>query len=122
MKKSLLLIVILAFLTGCTPKSMNDPLSINASEVDTYIKENPNATYLDVRSSKEYEMGHIDKFKNVKADQVLDYVKENNKESDKIVIISRSGTESKQVIEELATNGYQDVVNVSNGYLNYPNK
>ncbi len=121
MKKKVFLFAIL-LLSGCSKGPLNEPMSISADEVDAYMQENKDATYLDVRSEEEYQFGHVKGFKNVEADKVLDYAKENVDKTDKIIVISRSGTESKQVAEELVANDYQDVVNVDNGYINYPQK
>ncbi len=121
MVKKIILLFMFMLLTGCTLGSnLGNALSISADELDAYMQENQDATYIDVRSEEEYDQGHVNGFKNVQSDEVLKYLEKNNEKSDKIVVISRSGTESKQVAEELESNNYHDVVNVTNGYQNYP--
>lgn len=67
-------------------------------------------TLIDVRTSSEYQMGHIAKAKNVPLDQIHMY----NKKVQTIYVICQSGMRSAQAARILKKNGY-DVINVQGG-------
>ncbi len=111
----IVLFLVVFTVTGNQPRYK----SINASELDTFMSDNPDANYIDVRTEEEFAQNSIDGFVNIDSTVAAKEIEENYEKDDQLVIICRSGNRSQQVSTELAENGFTNVYNVSNGIVNY---
>lgn len=91
--------------------------TIKAEQLDTYMKNNPDSQYIDVRTPMEYSETHIEGFKNIENTEILKGNHQLDLEKE-VVIICRTGTRSKKVANYLAQEGY-NVINVEDGLNNY---
>ncbi len=107
-------IVVLFFIVGSAQGSYQE---VSASELDDFMKENPNYQYIDVRESYEYSGGHVKGFKNIASGNILNGNFNLSKDK-KVVVICRSGSRSKKVATYLDKEGYE-VINVKDGIMNY---
>lgn len=92
--------------------------NISVKEMLEIIKTNNNVVLLDVRSTQEYEEGHINGSVNIpvydlekKATQKL------NKESI-IIVYCSAGVRSKRAIQTLKKQGYKNLYNIEGGIEN----
>ena len=82
--------------------------------------QNEGATIIDVRSSPEYQEGHIDGAISIPEYEMKKKVENvlKNKEAP-IVVYCSSGGRSKKAQKLLRKLGYENVYNLYNGYTNY---
>lgn len=83
--------------------------SISVQELQTKVKQK--ISILDVRTSSEYQSGHISKAKNVPLNKLENYT---GAEKDALYVIYQSGMRSKKAVRKLRKNGY-NAVNVRCG-------
>lgn len=91
-------------------------VKINAEEVDKYLDEK---TILDVRTKKEYEMGHIKNAINITLDELRGNLNLLSKNKD-IIVYCHSGLRSYIAYKILINSGYTSY-NLNGGYLIYEN-
>ncbi len=122
MKKVLISIATVVVVAIVTIISLNNQIvyeNITADQLNQYLKDNPDSILIDVRSSEEYELNHIDEAVNIASENALEEIEEKYQKDDQLIIIDRNGSMSQVVSQELIENEYTNVVNVSNGMLNY---
>ncbi len=93
--------------------------NINATELDTFMEENPEATYIDVRTPEEFAQYNIEGFINIDSSVAVKEITDTYELNEPIVILCRSGSRSQQVSTGLVDNGFTNIYNVSNGIINY---
>ena len=110
MKKIISLIVCVLLLTACG----NSYETID-SNVAMELIEN-NAIVIDVRSSEEYETGHIKDSINIPVDIIstVDYDKEKT-----IIVYCATGMRSANAAQALIDVGYTNVYNLDGGLINW---
>jgi len=113
--------VLLEYLEGTDGGYINStscPAIISASEVYTYLQNNPNKIYIiDVRDSATFvNKGHIAGAHRVDIPKVLDHIKTLNTSSyDKIVIVCYAGQSAGYVTSLLRLMGYNNVFSLKYG-------
>lgn len=86
------------------------------SDIDTLPKDG-SVTLLDVRTKKEYQMGHIDGFRNLPVDELREHLAELDQEKP-VYVICQSGLRSYIATRILAGNGFT-AYNFSGGFRFY---
>lgn len=109
-KKIISLIVCTLLLTGCG----NNYETIDSNMAMDLIEDN--AIIIDVRSSEEYDTGHIKDSINIPVDNIstVNYEKEQV-----IIVYCASGIRSATAAEELIDLGYTNVYNLDGGLINW---
>lgn len=117
MKKIIMLMVMaVVVLTGCLGSSYTN---IDASELDQYMVDNPDAVYIDVRTPEEFNADNIEGFINIDSKIAADKIVNDYSKDDQIVLICNSGNRSSSVAQQLVSAGFTNVVNVEGGMVEY---
>ena len=107
MKKVLLLIVCVLFLTSCGSEKA-EVKSIDCITKNAYVSEG--AVLIDVRSSLEYEQEHLNNAINISVEVIADKIEEEVPDKDtKIIVYCRSGARSATAAQTLVDMGYTNV-------------
>lgn len=112
MKKIVKLLIICLLITGCGTKYE----TIDSNKAMTIINEDSNTVIIDVRSSEEFNEGHIKNAINIPLDEIKDinYNKETN-----IIVYCATGIRSSEAAKELKDMGYSKIYNLDGGLLNW---
>lgn len=110
-KKIISLIVCILLLTACSGNSYK---TITENDANELILNN--AVIIDVRSSEEYDTGHIEGAINIPVDNIssIDYDKETV-----IIVYCASGVRSANAAQTLIESGYKNVYNLDGGLINW---
>lgn len=120
MKKIIILIVLLCFITGCS--SNKEEIArvemITTSEVKSIIDnydKNKDVVIIDVRTESEYKSGHLKEAVNIPVDKIssIEYDKDT-----KIIVYCRSGSRSANAAKMLSEMGYSKVLDMG-GIINW---
>ena len=84
--------------------------SISTRELQKKLDE-PNITFIDVRTEAEYKAKHIPEFKNMPLGSDLSGLPQDHE----IIVICKSGIRSSQACKQLVKLGYTNVTNVRRG-------
>lgn len=108
MKKIILLILPLLFITACGSKEVVKVENIDCLNKNILMGEG--AVLIDVRSSMEYEQGHLNNSINIDVDAIESVIESKVKDKDtKIIVYCRSGNRSATAAEKLVNMGYKKV-------------
>jgi len=80
-----------------------------------------NLTVLDVRSKKEYSMGHIETAINIPVDELRENIDKLDKKSS-VVVYCRTSYRSYLAYRILVNNGFENVRNLNGSYLSWARK
>ena len=118
MSKSLfiLMLSILGFM-GCTAQNGS---SIDSKEAYGLIKADSNIAILDVRTAKEFADGHVAGAVNIDVNQA-DFAQKIDQldRSKTYIVYCRSGRRSSKAVGIMATKGFKNLYNVSDGFLGW---
>lgn len=118
MSKSLfiLMLSILGFI-GCTAQN---GYSIDSKEAYGLIKADSNIAILDVRTAKEFADGHVAGAVNIDVNQA-DFAQKIDEldRSKTYIVYCRSGRRSSKAVGIMATKGFKNLYNVSDGFLGW---
>ena len=118
MSKSLfiLMLSILGFM-GCTAQNGS---SIDSKEAYGLIKADSNIAILDVRTAKEFADGHVAGAVNIDVNQV-DFAQKIDQldRSKTYIVYCRSGRRSSKAVGIMATKGFKNLYNVSDGFVGW---
>ena len=118
MLKSLfiLMLSILGFM-GCTAQNGS---SIDSKEAYGLIKADSNIAILDVRTAKEFADGHVAGAVNIDVNQA-DFAQKIDEldRSKTYIVYCRSGRRSSKAVGIMATKGFKNLYNVSDGFLGW---
>lgn len=107
MKKIILLIVCLLFLTSCGEEVV-EVQSIDCITKNAYVSEG--AILIDVRSSIEYDQEHLKDAINISVETIADVIEDKVPDKDaKIIVYCRSGSRSATAAQTLVDMGYKNV-------------
>lgn len=112
-KKIISLMVCVLLLTACGTEKITYK-TITENEATPLIENN--AIIIDVRTSEEYDTGHIVDSINIPVDNIssVDYDKEQV-----IIVYCASGMRSARAAQELIDLGYTNVYNLDGGLINW---
>ena len=107
MKKILLLGLCMICLTACSEEKV-EVQSIDCITKNAYVSEG--AVLIDVRSSLEFEQGHLNNAINIDVEAIAEYIEDEvpNKDT-KIIVYCRSGNRSATAAQTLIDMGYTNV-------------
>ena len=108
MKKVLMLCLSILFLTACGDKEVAKVKNIDCLNKNVLMGEG--AVLIDVRSSMEYEQGHLNNSINIDVEAIESVIE--SKVSDKntkIIVYCRSGNRSATAAQKLIDMGYKKV-------------
>ena len=118
MSKSLfiLMLSILGFM-GCTAQNGS---SIDSKEAYGLIKADSNIAILDVRTAKEFADGHVAGAVNIDVNQA-DFAQKIDQldRSKTYIVYCRSGRRSSKAVGIMATKGFKNLYNISDGFLGW---
>ena len=118
MSKSLfiLMLSILGFM-GCTAQNGS---SIDSKEAYGLIKADSNIAILDVRTAKEFADGHVAGAVNIDVNQA-DFAQKIDEldRSKTYIVYCRSGRRSSKAVSIMATKGFKNLYNVSDGFVGW---
>lgn len=118
MSKSLfiLMLSILGFM-GCTAQNGS---SIDSKEAYGMIKVDSNIAILDVRTAKEFADGHVAGAVNIDVNQA-DFAQKIDQldRSKTYIVYCRSGRRSSKAVSIMASKGFKNLYNVSDGFLGW---
>ena len=118
MSKSLfiLMLSILGFM-GCTAQNGS---SIDSKEAYGLIKVDSNIAILDVRTAKEFADGHVAGAVNIDVNQA-DFAQKIDQldRSKTYIVYCRSGRRSSKAVSIMASKGFRNLYNVSDGFLGW---
>ena len=118
MSKSLfiLMLSILGFM-GCNAQRGS---SIDSKEAYGLIKADSNIAILDVRTAKEFADGHVAGAVNIDVNQA-DFAQKIDEldRSKTYIVYCRSGRRSSKAVGIMATKGFKNLYNVSDGFLGW---
>ena len=118
MSKSLfiLMLSILGFM-GCTAQNGS---SIDSKEAYGLIKADSNIAILDVRTAKEFADGHVAGAVNIDVNQA-DFTQKIDQldRSKTYIVYCRSGRRSSKAVGIMATKGFKNLYNVSDGFVGW---
>ena len=118
MSKSLfiLMLSILGFM-GCTAQNGS---SIDSKEAYGLIKADANIAILDVRTAKEFADGHVAGAVNIDVNQA-DFAQKIDQldRSKTYIVYCRSGRRSSKAVGIMATKGFKNLYNVSDGFVGW---
>ncbi len=125
--KNITIIVLLAigtFLSSCTntqEKSSSAIKTVSVSEFENLIKENK-GILVDVRTSGEFQKGHIEGAKMITIDD--DFVKniETINKEEPILVYCRSGHRSMKAAKILESKGFTTIYNLDGGFKSWSSK
>lgn len=108
MKKVIILILSLVFLTSCENKEVAKVQEVDCLNKNVLMGEG--AILIDVRSSMEYEQGHLSNAMNLDVDAIENYIEDKvpDKET-KIIVYCRSGNRSATAASKLIDLGYKNI-------------
>ena len=118
MSKSLfiLMLSILGFM-GCNAQRGS---SIDSKEAYVLIKADSNIAILDVRTAKEFADGHVAGAVNIDVNQT-DFAQKIDQldRSKAYIVYCRSGRRSSKAVGIMATKGFKNLYNVSDGFVGW---
>lgn len=107
MKKVLLLIVCVLFLTSCGEEKV-EVQNIDCITKNAYVSEG--AVLIDVRSEMEYKQEHLANAINIDVSAIANHIEEEVPDKDtKIIVYCRSGNRSATAAQTLIDMGYKNV-------------
>lgn len=122
MKFILSFIIVTAFTLGVNAQNSKHQILDKATYQDSLVQ--PNVTLIDVRTSEEYESGHLDKAQNIDFLNEELFITEIEKfdKSQPIYIYCRSGNRSGKAATLMQELGFQTIYDLEGGYLNWTSK
>ncbi|WP_405326662.1 rhodanese-like domain-containing protein [Leeuwenhoekiella sp. LLG6367-2.1] len=122
MKFILSFIIVTAFTLGVNAQNSKHQILDKATYQDSLFQ--PNVTLIDVRTSEEYESGHLDKAQNIDFLNEELFITEIEKfdKSQPIYIYCRSGNRSGKAATLMQELGFQNIYDLEGGYLNWTSK
>tara|TARA_R110002012_G_scaffold230933_1_gene403679 strand:+ start:422 stop:805 length:384 start_codon:yes stop_codon:yes gene_type:complete len=122
MKFILSFIIVTAFTLGVNAQNSKHQILDKATYQDSLVQ--PNVTLIDVRTSEEYESGHLDKAQNIDFLNEELFITEIEKfdKSQPIYIYCRSGNRSGKAATLMQELGFQNIYDLEGGYLNWTSK
>lgn len=125
LNKILMLIILLGVMvTGCAADGKNEqtvnPVDLSIEETKELIESQEDLLILDVRTTEEFNQGHIEGAQQISVDDLKDRVQELEDYKDKSVLVyCRSGNRSSKAVNILLDNGFSNIYHMSEGFMNW---
>jgi rhodanese-related sulfurtransferase len=95
---------------------------ISAADAVKFLKENPETVIVDVRTSSEYQAGHIAGARLIPVDEIENRLNEVPKEAKHLLVTCQGGTRSAAACQFLSEKGYMNLMNMYDGMGSWPEK
>ena len=93
---------------------------ISAADAMNFLKGNPETVVVDVRTSSEYQSGHIPGAKLIPVDEIEGRLSEVPKEAKHLLVTCQGGTRSAAACQFLSEKGYTNLLNMYDGMGSWP--
>lgn len=122
MKQTLIIMSFLSTIFGTKPNQNNGITVLSAEEFKAAITNN-NVQLVDVRTSNEFNSGHIKNAVNIDFFKASGFLKafEQFDTTKPIYLYCRSGNRSNKAANRIAKLGFTKIYDLQGGYLNYNN-
>jgi len=95
---------------------------ISAADAVQFLDRNPQTVVVDVRTSSEYQSGHIPGSKLIPVDEIETRMNEVPKDAQNLMVICQGGGRSAAACQFLSEKGYTNLMNVYDGMGAWPGK
>jgi rhodanese-related sulfurtransferase len=93
---------------------------ISAADAVTFLKQNPETVVIDVRTSSEFQSGHIPGARLIPVDEIENRVSEFPKEAQHLLVTCQGGGRSAAACQFLSEKGYTNLMNMYDGMGAWP--
>lgn len=125
LNKIIVLIILLGVtITGCAADGKNEqpvnPVNLSIEETRELIESQEDLFILDVRTTDEFNQGHIEGAEQISVDDLKDRMGELEEYKDKPVLVyCRSGNRSSKAVDILLDNGFTNIYHMDEGFMNW---
>lgn len=125
LNKIIVLIILLGVtITGCAADGKNEqpvnPVDLSIEETRELIESQEDLFILDVRTTDEFNQGHIEGAEQISVDDLKDRMGELEEYKDKPVLVyCRSGNRSSKAVDILLDNGFTNIYHMDEGFMNW---
>jgi rhodanese-related sulfurtransferase len=95
---------------------------ISAADTVQFLQEHPETVVIDVRTSSEYQAGHIPGSKLIPVDEIENRMNEVPKEAQHVIVTCQGGGRSAAACQFLSEKGYTNLMNMYDGMGSWPGK
>jgi len=95
---------------------------ITAVEAEAMLRENSNATVIDVRTPSEYLAGHIHGSRLIPVDEIEQRINEVPRNAEALFVVCQGGGRSAAACEILSKHGFINLINIADGMGAWPAK
>ena len=88
---------------------------ISAADAVKFLQENPQTVVLDVRTSSEFQTGHIPNAQLIPVDEIENRLSEVPREAQHLLVTCQGGTRSAAECQFLSEKGYTNLLNMYDG-------
>lgn len=93
---------------------------ISAADAVKFLKQNPETVVLDVRTSSEFQEGHIPGARLIPIDEIENRLNEVPKQVKHLLVTCQGGTRSAAACQFLSEKGYTNLLNMYDGMGSWP--
>ena len=93
---------------------------ISAADAVRFLKENPETVVVDVRTSSEFQEGHIPGAKLIPIDEIEQRLNEVPRQAKHLLLTCQGGTRSAAACQFLSERGYMNLFNMYDGMGSWP--
>jgi phage shock protein E len=95
---------------------------ISAADAVQFLQQNPDTVVLDVRTSSEYQTGHVPGSKLIPVDEIENRLHEVPRDAPNLLVICQGGGRSAAACQFLSEKGYKNLMNIYDGMGGWPGK
>jgi rhodanese-related sulfurtransferase len=95
---------------------------ISAADTVQFLQKHPETVVIDVRTSSEYQAGHIPGSKLIPVDEIENRMNEVPKEAQHVIVTCQGGGRSAAACQFLSEKGYTNLMNMYDGMGSWPGK
>ncbi len=93
---------------------------ISAADAVTFLKANPETVVVDVRTTSEFQSGHIPGARLIPVDEIENRLSEVPKEAKHLLVTCQGGARSAAACQMLSEKGYTNLLNMYDGMGGWP--
>ena len=95
---------------------------ISAADAEQFLQQHPETVVVDVRTSSEYQSGHIPGSKLIPVDEIETRMNEVPKDAQHVLVTCQGGGRSAAACQFLSEKGYTNLMNMYDGMGSWPGK
>jgi phage shock protein E len=93
---------------------------ISAADAAKFLKDNPDTVVIDVRTSSEFQSGHIPGAKLIPVDEIENRTSEVPRDAKNVLVTCQGGTRSAAACQLLSEKGFTNLLNMHDGMGSWP--